>query len=1098
MGLPCSKCLPLTQEIDKLPYGEFKKKLEVEAEVEKWIRHFKRIYSFSPWALQKAWAKRIFYGRSFGLLAPTGIGKTTFGISMATYLSKNGKKSYIILPTKLLVQQVYERILATGVDKDAIVAFLEGSDKNILKERVSKGEFSIVISTSMFFYKNYQLFKNRFDFIFVDDVDSFLKTARNVDKVLLIMGFSESEIARAMFLIKNLDKLPEDKIEKIRARLKESSKKCKSILVISSATSQPKSKRIKLFRELLGFDVGKPSFYLRNLVDTYDENFSFTALVQKIQQFGKGGLVFVPSDMGKEAVEKIVNELNKAGIKAMSYEEKNSIENFESGKIDVLVGISSYKNPLARGIDLPHVIRYVIFYGVPKIKISLELERNPSHILWGLASLRAFIAKNEKLQNYLSKVEELSEEVKRYLSFSEEEIERKPKILNRIREIGRELNEILNLQEISDAIKNSDELSLKREGEKLYLVVADVIGYLQASGRASRMYAGGITKGLSLVLIDDKKAFKNLEKKIRWLNSEIEFLDIKEVNVEKVLKEIEEDRKKVESAIKETLPSQLMKPVLVIVESPNKVRTIANFFGTPIKRRVGDHDVFELPIGKYYLIITSSIGHVLDLSTQGFHGVLTNGELVPVYEILEGKESVIKSLRLVSEEVEEIFIATDPDVEGEKIGWDILLLLSPFSKKIKRAEFHEVTKRAFLKAIENPREIDENLVKAQLVRRISDRWVGFEISQLLQRSFKNSKLSAGRVQTPVLGWIIERFNEHKEKIHLVLVKVGEVLIEIPFEKESTAEKFFHSLKYLTIEPIEEKIIEKAPPPPYTTNAILKDSWNLLKFSPQKTMQLLQELFERGLITYHRTDSTRVSSLGLKLAEEYVTSEFGKSFYHPRRWSGEGAHECIRPTRNLDTEEIKSMFISGRIKDITRDHIKLYDIIFRRFIASQMKESKVLVKKVLISALDFKKEVEGIEKIIEDGFNLIFPFKTVSYPVGKIYVEDKRMVSKPKVPLFTYGSLIEEMKNKGIGRPSTYAITISKLLERRYVKEVNGYLLPTRLGMLVHNYLQSQENISKFVSEEFTRVLEERMDRVEKGEEDYQQILKNLYREIKKI
>ena len=1112
MGLPCINCFPVVDEnfLKKLnKNSELGKYYNMLKKVEKWEKHFEKYMNSKPWSLQITWAKRVLLKRSFALLAPTGVGKSSFGISMATFL----QKSYIILPTRLLVNQVYNRILQFGVNKEDVIAFgLEKciKEKEYNKERLKNGNFKIVISTSNFLYKNYKLFPRNIKYIFIDDVDSFLKNAKNIDKVLYLLGFNDNDIEEAFNLIKlKTKKNKSDKdwelINEFQNKIEKIKSKVKGVLVVSSATSNPKSNRIKLFRELLNFEVGKPVFYLRNIVDTYTNECSIKSLTKFIKKFGNGGLIFVSSDYGKEKVNEIVLHLNRLNLKAISYEELDdmSLNDFRQGKISVIVGISSYRNPLARGFDEPAATKYVIFFGVPKITISLNFESNLSHLLWALVSIRGFIIKN--FNEYSKDIENWIKLLKKYQFITEDFLQRKLELKNRIENLKSQIFSFLNSKKIIDLLNKSNEIILKKDDKGYSLAVSDVTGYLQASGRSSRMYPGGITKGLSLVLVDDNKAFNHLLKKVRWFSEDINFVPIDKINIENVIKEIKEDRekvKKISSNIMTVESKDFLKPVLIVVESPNKARTIANFFGKPIRRRISNHEVLENSTENRYFLITASLGHLFDLvKNEGYHGIKLNDKnIIPVYEVIDGKEEIVKSIKQISLETAEILIATDPDTEGEKISWDLNNLLKPLVKNIKRMEFHEVTKKAIMHAIKEPREFNLNLVKAQIVRRISDRWIGFEASQILQRFFGKNWLSAGRVQTPVLGWIIDRENESKKKVYKILITLSKdnkkLIIEFNFENKNEAKNFFNELEEVEIIVKKEKNVEKDPLPPYRTDTMLKDASDKYKFSLYKTMKLAQDLFESGYITYHRTDSVRVSDVGIKLAKEFIEEEFGENYFYSRTWGGGGAHECIRPTKLILSEDIKSMILSGQIEGISNDHILLYDMIVKRFFASQMRSVIVTEIDVEIKALSKKKELTLLTKVVKDGWDKILPIEVK--PIFKGIVNVKKSKSfkvQPKKYLFTHGELVKEMKIKGIGRPSTYAITIEKLIERGYVKEKNNFLIPTELGKKVYSYLMQREDIAKFLSENFTRELEKNMDQVEEGKEDYKKVLLNLKRKI---
>jgi len=1116
-GLPCEKCLP-DENLEVCQYikeGGIRELCDIKQELKKWQEHFEKHINSLPWSLQNTWAERVFLKHSFVLLAPTGIGKTSFGISMASYLSKQGKRCYILLPTKLLVKQVYERVKNFGVDeKDILAIGLEknSKEKEENKERLKNGKFKILITTSMFLYKNFDIYPKDFDFIFVDDVDSFVKTAKNIDKALYIMGFSEDDINKALELIKlkgKPNKTQEDwnKIKELTEYTAKQREKIKGVLIVSSATSNPKSSRVRLFRELLGFEISTPTFYLRNIVDSYDEEYSFEKLVSWIKTLGNGGLVFIPSDKGKEFVDEVVKKLNKQKIKALSYEELDdkNLKKYENGKIQVLVGISSYRNPLARGLDLPHVIRYALFFGVPKIAISLRLEENLSHMLWALTSIRRYIVK--AFPEITLKINQWITQLQKYQYITPEFLQDKPQLKEKIDNLQKEIAEFLQKPEVIQSLKSSDEITLKQKEDGYYLIVSDATGYLQASGRTSRLFAGGITKGLSIVMIDEKSAFNHLRRRVKWFSEDIDFVDIKQVNIPQIIEQIDKDRELVRRFLqKKDIPQvkDLLKPAVIIVESPTKAKTIANFFGKPVRRRLNQAEVLETSTEGKYLMITASLGHILDLvKNMAYHGVIVKkDEIAPIYEPIEGKEDLIKDIRRLSVESMEVYLATDPDAEGEKISWDLYELLKPIIKDIKRMEFHEVTKKAIIKAIQSPREVDKNLVKAQIVRRVADRWIGFEYSQLLQKNFNKPWLSAGRVQTPVLGWIIKREEESRKKVYLISVNIPvndkHFSFELTFESKKEAKTFFENLKEIEIKV--EKTYEEIenPPPPYRTDTMLKDASDKYRFTLPQTMDLAQTLFELGYITYHRTDSTRVSDVGLNLAKEIITQEFGENYFKPRVWGEGGAHECIRPTKNILPEDFESLILSKQIEGLNYNHLRLYKMIFNRFIASQMIPVKVKVAEINVKALNYEVKEKLKTEILENGWNLALPLETKPVVEGKINVENyKNLKEKPKVYLYTHGELVKDMKEKGIGRPSTYATIIAKLIERGYVIEKKGFLIPTKLGKTVYNFLNSKPEIKEFLSEEFTRQLEEIMDKIEEGKEDYEKILRKLYFDVKK-
>ncbi len=1123
-GLPCPNCLPrvpkkleLFSIVSNLKVeGDLTSFYEIERKVDKFSKLFKDKIGSEPWNLQLVWARRVFLKRSFAILAPTGIGKTTFGLMMSLFLEG---KSYLVFPTNLLVKQAEERLNVYNTFGKRIVAYHSGMKQNKKKEtkkNIENGEFDILITTTMFLYKNFQILKNnKFEMIFVDDVDSFLKSAKNIDKALMLLGFSERDIKLAFESIKLKSELAQgkdvlNKFEKVKEKLEVSKKSVSGILVVSSATAKPKSKKVKLFRELLNFEIGRTVSTLRN-VDDYvvlDVNNVFERTFETIKFLGKGGLIFVPSDLGVEGAHKMKKFLVERGITAETYENVNDeiLERFKDGEIQVLVGISSYRNPLARGLDLPQHIRYAVFSGVPKMVFSLKLEDNPKSLLSTLILLRNVL--DDKADRLIARLRRYEYVIPGTPSF-----ERAKPTLEAAKEY---LEKFFSDKQFIEKINKQDDIAVKEIGGEIKIIVGDVAGYIQASGRTSRMYAGGITKGLSVLIVDDKKAYNRLKKQLSWF---IDGFAFKKWSIEEVKKTVEQVDKS-RDEIKEVLEGkakkkvkEFVKSVGVIVESPNKARTIAGFFGKPLKRIINGFPTYEVNTGEYIINIMASQGHVFDLATDvGFHGVLSKeGKYIPVYDTIKkcnscghqfttgkrcpkcgsenimDKKEIIKALRELSKEVNTMFIASDPDTEGEKIAWDMTLMVRPFSS-VSRIEFHEVTKTAFLNAIKNRRGLDENRVKAQITRRIADRWVGFELSGVLQKRYKNKNLSAGRVQSPVLTWVIERWMESKKKKWVTFVYLGERRIE--FDGKIKPED-------LEITKVEEKIIELPPKPPFTTDTLLREASHKLKFDSTKTMNIAQDLFELGFITYHRTDSTRVSNVGIKIAKDYISREYGERILKPRTWktgSGEGAHECIRPTRAMDIAQLKQ-FLAIKNQTLSKDHLALYELIFRRFMESQMKNAKVKTTKYLFKLGEAKKEIETITEILEDGWNILSELDVWEPPTGKI--KPNRIYSKlvPTTLPYTLGEIIARMKEEGIGRPSTYAKIIQTLLDRKYIINSKGRLIPTRKGIIINEYLQ--KNYPNLVSVEFTQKLEEVMNKIEQGY-NYQKVLSELKKTIESV
>ncbi len=671
----------------------------------------------------------------------------------------------------------------------------------------------------------------------------------------------------------------------------------------------------------------------------------------------------------------------------------------------------------------------------------------------------------------------------------------------------------------------------------MYLQIPDAMTYLQASGRTSRMFAGGLSKGLSIVLVDDEKLFSGLVRQTRWYSEDVEWRSLEEVDLGEILEEIDRDRERIRLIMEGKLQAEvgdLLKTALVVVESPSKARTIASFFGRPSKRRMRGLLVYEVGYGGYVLSITASKGHVFDLVTkEGYYGVKTlDGAFVPVYTTIKkcrkcgaqftdqevcpacksadyaDQADVVEALRELAEEVDFVILATDPDTEGEKIAWDLEVALAPYVRDTRRIEFHEVTRRAFLEALANPREVDERLVNAQLVRRIEDRWIGFVLSQKLWSAFGKKWLSAGRVQSPVLGWVIDRYNEAKKSlrhVYSVLLENGVRLFFDNIQLEGVRpSKIAQQIREEGVE-IESAVVEEEvlnPPPPFSTDTMLREASAVLRIGVDEVMRLAQDLFELGLITYHRTDSTRVSRVGRTIAGEYIKEVFGEEYFVPREWSREGAHECIRPTRPIDASKLRELLSQGVLtlaKPLTRYHFGLYDLVFRRFIASQMPRAVVLRQKVVASTLGFSKEFTSYVGVVEAGFTAIYrPFKLgPKLEPGRYAVEEVSYKRVATIPLYSQADVVQLMKEREIGRPSTYAKILKTLEERHYVIVTKRKkLVPTKLGVAVYEYLR--DRYSEFISEERTRLVEKIMDQIEEGLVDYQEALRELYDEIRRV
>jgi len=1177
--IPCEKCIPIDDEkilmeISNLNpnevynkimeyleiYGttkKYKEILEIEAKTNEVEELFKKVNGSRFWSAQRTWCKRALSGKSFAIIAPTGMGKTSFGMILSIYLAKNGKKSYIILPTSLLAQQVHqtmekykEKLELNDLKIAAYHSLLTEKEKKLMLESILNGDFNILITTSYFISLNYDKIATKtFDMIFIDDVDSFVKTSKNIDKVLKLLGIPQSEIDEAYKKISGIKEEAENNEKDAKQEYKS------GMLIVSGASIRSRrTKRIKLIKELLGFEIsGKIEGY-RNIVDIYVKLKKKEDILEKtvkiIKELGSGGLIFVPVDKGVEYVKKLTEVLNENNIKAASVAKakRKLLEKFKCGEYDVLVGLASFKSPLTRGIDLPETVKYALFVGVPKIKISLDiLEFRPYKAIVLLSSIREHVKEDKhkyaidkqisKIKRFFTSVGEA--ELMEVIEAEKENIKLegyKGALQEIIRETIELTQKLLSIKSIRSEIMKSPYLDIE-EGEKLTIIVPDVVAYLQASGRTSRLYAGGVSKGVSITIIDNEKAFNGLMRNMKWYIEDIEFKKYKKSEVKKLMKEVTEERRKIREIREGKVTSEekeLVKTALLVVESPHKASTIARFFGTPHRRTIDKLKIFEVSTGNYLLSIASTAGHVFDLTTcEGYYGVLmSGGEIIPIYDTikkcrkcgktitdnikicnicggeLEDKGRIIEALKKVASEVDMLIIATDDDSEGEKIGWDIAQTLSPYVREIKRIRFHEVTPRAIREALQNLGEINMKMVEAQLLRRIEDRWIGFELSKKVQEEFGRRDLSAGRVQTPVLGWIVESTSELKKNIvdiiELTLQNDRKISITLGKTKKKELVKILKELESSEVEVLNVELSEEElkPKPPYTTDTLLKDASEILGMGAPKTMRLAQDLFESGLITYHRTSSTRVSNVGMKIAQDYITEKWGISEYTPRRWGEEGAHECIRPTRPIDVGRLRYLIAAGIMRlsrMLTQDHYDLYNLIFKRFIASQMKAAKVLKEKALIRVMDREVSTEEIVDVIEKGFTLISTVKLAQrLNPGKIKVKSARSWRTTLKPLFTEGELVMQMKNKGIGRPSTYAHIISTLFDRRYITTTpkRGKLIATKLGVKVYQYLTSKYD--KYVCEATTKKLEELMDEVEEGRANYMNILMELYNEMKEL
>jgi len=1160
LGLPCEKCLPHIE--DKFP--RIRGKLSRVWEIEKGVREidelFIRAIGSHMWGLQRLWARRFLNKESFAMVAPTGSGKTTMQIILSLYAADRGQRILIMLPTSLLAHQVHQKVLElrsklgyNDVLVSAYHSLLTDKQKRLELENVVNA--SIIITTPISLMKREEL-QQPINVAFIDDVDSFLRRSKSVDVVLRMLNVTPEEVAlieKAQKMESEARKLAKEDPEKARQLVSEAAKlktdvrlKVKGQVIVSGATQTARrTKRVRILNALFGFTVGGKVEVGRNIVDMYikppKELFEKT-IVDVVKKLGTGGLVFVPMDKGAEYVKRITDVLKQHGVNAEAYlgTRRRLFEKFIVGDVDVLVGIASYRSPLTRGIDLPERVRYAVFTGVPKFRLRISFEEfHPSRWLILLNEIRDAVYEKypyefDRVLGGLIKVRlatrDTLEAVREALKTGRT-LTGFPEFVRKVAEDSLNfLIKVIEDEEVRERLRRSETITFGEKAGEYFFIIPDATAYIQASGRTSRLYVGGITKGISVLVIDEIKAFNALIRDLKWLLETVEFRKYEEVDIDKLMREVDEDRRKVRLALEgklKTKERELMKTTLFIVESPNKARTIARLFGRPTRKTVGTLQTFEVLTENRLMIVTATGGHILDLvSDEGLFGVnVVDRVFQPVYKpikkcircgrdvpeeestcpycggkVLIESKPVIKALRHLAAQVDEILVGTDPDSEGEKIAWDVTLLLKPLNKNIWRVRFHEVTRRGLIEALNNLSTIDKNMVKAQIIRRIEDRWIGFSLSPILWKRFGMHWLSAGRVQTPVLGWIVERTMKNKRKAELITIKLKGVNLSLTFKApKGLAEKIGKQGKII-IENIKDEIVEINPPPPFTTDAMLAEGSRILGLPAPKIMDSAQRLFEAGLITYHRTDSTTVSGVGIGLAKDYITRVYGAKYFKARKWEKPGAHECIRPTKPLDSRQIRSLRAAGVLRlavPLRPEDYKLYDIIFRRFIISQMAPAKVMKRTFTLRFEDFTKEFTFLTKIIEEGFlrlSKTFVHEEVSkLTSGEYEIEELQVKLIPEYPLYTYGEVVEEMKTRGIGRPSTYAKILSILRRRGYILEVGkGKLVATNRGKQVFEYLI--RNFGELISEERTRKLQEVIDMVELGKEDITRVLNEFYRE----
>jgi len=564
---------------------------------------------------------------------------------------------------------------------------------------------------------------------------------------------------------------------------------------------------------------------------------------------------------------------------------------------------------------------------------------------------------------------------------------------------------------------------------------------------------------------------------------------------------------------------------LVIVESPAKAKTIEKFLGKDFK-------------------VESSFGHIADLPSKEM-GVDVDGDFKPKYQVSRDKRDVVKKLKDLANKAETVWLASDEDREGEAIAWHLAEHLKLDKNKTKRIVFHEITKSAIQRAIENPRGIDYDLVDAQQARRVLDRIVGYELSPILWRKVKGG-LSAGRVQSVSVRLIVEREREIKDFTPEAFYRIDaeftneqgqtfKAKLSKNFSTRDEALKFLQSNTSASFKvgDLEKRPTKKSPAPPFTTSTLQQEASRKLGFSVSRTMTNAQRLYEAGLITYMRTDSVNLSDEARNGAKSTIESDFGVKYSKPRNYKGKAkgaqeAHEAIRPTD-----------FSQHSVSVDRDQDRLYDLIWKRAIASQMSEAELEVTNVKINASTHNETFTANGEVIKfDGFLKVYlegtdiedteqegtlPILKVNERLQNIYITATERYTRPPYR-YTEASLVKQLEELGIGRPSTYAPTISTIQNRNYVEKGNvdgverkysqltlkagnikektltekvgsdkGKLVPTDIGMIVTDFLVN--HFEHILDYNFTAKVEEDFDDIADGKANWSKMMKEFYEDF---
>ena len=549
---------------------------------------------------------------------------------------------------------------------------------------------------------------------------------------------------------------------------------------------------------------------------------------------------------------------------------------------------------------------------------------------------------------------------------------------------------------------------------------------------------------------------------------------------------------------------------LLIVESPAKANTIKKFLGGNTK-------------------VLASMGHIRDLPKSKL-GVNVENNFEPEYINIRGKGDLIKQLKKEAKSAKKVYLATDPDREGEAIAWHLAHILEIPEDSVCRVTFNEITKETVKNSMKNPRKIDKNLTDAQQARRVLDRIVGYKISPLLWKKVKRG-LSAGRVQSVAVKLIVDREEEIEkfipEEYWNIYANLKSTEAKKTFQakfygkdnkkvdihsKEQVDEilKNIENGKYI-VKDIKKSEKKKNPAPPFTTSTMQQEASRKLNFTLKRTVSVAQTLYEGvrvpekgtvGLITYMRTDSTRISEEARTSAKQYILSNYGEEYYENRYYKTKGnaqdAHEAIRPTyAELEPEKIKD--------SLTPDQYKLYKLIFNRFIASQMATAIYDTTSVDIQVNNYNFKANGqtmkfkgfmtlYVEVLEnenekDSENIMLPELNIGQELKLKKIEPKQSFTEPPAR-YTEATLVKSLEERGIGRPSTYSPIITTIIERRYIEKNKKQLYPTELGKIVNKLLI--ENFKDIINVEFTAKIEEEFDEIAEGKEYWKNVIKEFY------